>query len=103
MSLYAMGDLHLPLGAPDKTMEVFSGRWMGYVEKIRKGFSLLTDEDVCVICGDFCWAMDLESALPDFQFLHSLPGKKILLKGNWLTIIFTFNQPFATRNALNVI
>ena len=105
MALYAIGDLHLPLGAPDKTMEVFSGRWTGYVEKIRKGFSLLTDDDICVICGDFCWAMDLEAALPDFQFLHELPGKKIILKGNhdyWWNTASKMNA-FLQRHDLNSI
>lgn len=82
MSLYAIGDLHLALGAPEKNMEVFGGRWQDYVSKIEKGFSLLTEEDTCVICGDFCWSMDLESAREDFAFLHALPGKKLMVKGN---------------------
>ena len=97
MSLYAIGDLHLAFGAPDKTMEVFGGRWQDYAEKLRRGFSLLNEEDTCVICGDFCWAMDLSSALPDFQFLHSLPGKKLLLKGNhdyWWTTANKMNTFF---------
>lgn len=105
MALYAIGDLHLPLGAPDKSMEVFSGRWTGYVEKIKKGFSHLTEEDTCVICGDFCWAMDLQTALPDFQFLHTLPGKKILLKGNhdyWWTTANKMNT-FLQQNGLESI
>ena len=79
MSLFAIGDLHLALGAPEKNMEVFGGRWVGYTDKIRRGFDLVREEDLCVICGDTSWAMDLESALPDFQFLQSLPGKKILI------------------------
>ncbi len=98
MSLFAIGDLHLAFGAPEKNMEVFSGRWLDYTEKIRRGFSLLRREDVCVICGDLCWAMDLESALPDFQFLHSLPGKKVILKGNhdyWWTTAAKMNAFFA--------
>ena len=82
MSLYAIGDLHLSFGAPEKTMEVFGGRWTDYHEKIRRGMSFLTEDDICVICGDFCWAMDMQAALPDFQFLHSFPCKKLLLKGN---------------------
>ena len=97
MSLYAIGDLHLALGAPEKNMEAFGGRWQGYVDKLRRGFSLLTEEDVCVICGDFCWAMDLNAALPDFQFLHSLPGKKLLIKGNhdyWWTTANKMNSFF---------
>jgi len=82
MSIFAIGDLHLAFGAPEKNMEVFGGRWQGYADKIRRGFDLVREEDTVVICGDFCWAMDLESALPDFQFLHSLPGKKWMVKGN---------------------
>lgn len=105
MSLFAIGDLHLALGDPEKNMEVFGGRWQGYEEKIRRGFSLLSEEDTCVICGDFCWAMDLESALPDFQFLQSLPGKKILLKGNhdyWWNTAAKMNT-FLKENSLDSI
>lgn len=35
-----------------------------------------------VIPGDVSWAMSLEGAQKDFAFLDSLPGKKILMKGN---------------------
>lgn len=81
MALYAIGDLHLSLGA-DKPMDVFGGPWENYVEKIKLGFSSLHDDDVCVLCGDLAWGMTMEQALPDFQFIEALPGKKILLKGN---------------------
>ena len=103
MSLFAIGDLHLALGAPEKNMEVFGGRWLGYEDKLRRGFELVRDGDVCVICGDLCWAMDLESALPDFAFLDSLPGKKLLVKGNhdyWWTTAAKMNAFFA-RNGLD--
>ena len=78
MALYAIGDLHLSLGA-DKPMDVFGGPWENYVEKIKLGFSSLHADDVCVLCA---WGMTMEQALPDFQFIEALPGKKILLKGN---------------------
>ena len=81
MSLYAIGDLHLSFGA-EKPMDVFGGGWENYIEKIRSGFMQLRQEDVCVICGDISWAMDLNAAAPDFAFIDSLPGKKIILKGN---------------------
>lgn len=81
MALYAIGDLHLSLGA-DKPMDVFGGPWENYVEKIKLGFSSLHADDVCVLCGDLAWGMTMEQALPDFQFIEALPGKKILLKGN---------------------
>lgn len=81
MSLYAIGDLHLSLST-NKSMTVFGGAWENYVEKIKEGFSGITPEDTCVICGDITWSMDLEGAREDFSFIHSLPGHKIILKGN---------------------
>jgi len=89
MSLYAIGDLHLSLSA-DKPMDVFGGRWEQYMEKIKIGFSHLTEDDVTVLCGDITWGMQLEDCLADFQYIEQLPGKKIILKGNhdywWTTI-----------------
>lgn len=81
MALFAIGDLHLSLSG-EKSMEVFGGRWTDYQNKIVRGFSLLNDDDVCVLCGDIAWGMSLEAAREDFLFLSRLPGKKIILKGN---------------------
>lgn len=80
--LFAIGDLHLSLGAPDKAMDVFRG-WENHQVQIEKNWrELVSDEDTVVLAGDLSWAMKLEDALPDFQFVDALPGKKILLKGN---------------------
>ena len=81
MSLYAIGDLHLSLSA-DKPMDVFGSVWHNHTQKLKEGFSALTPEDTCVLCGDLSWGMGLEACREDFAFIHSLPGKKILLKGN---------------------
>lgn len=81
MSLYAIGDLHLSLGS-NKSMEVFGGRWTDYTEKLKSGFSELTDDDLTVICGDISWGMSMKESLSDFRFIDALPGKKIILKGN---------------------
>lgn len=81
MAIFAIGDLHLSLGV-DKPMDIFGGSWDNYVAKIKEGFSVLKQEDTCVICGDVTWGMSLESSLEDFKFIDSLPGKKIILKGN---------------------
>ena len=35
-----------------------------------------------VLCGDLSWGMSLEESLQDLTFIHELPGKKILMKGN---------------------
>ena len=79
--LYTIGDLHLSLET-DKPMDVFGGGWKDYVNKIKYGFSALQPDDLCVICGDISWSMSLEKSLLDFKFIDSLPGQKIILKGN---------------------
>ena len=81
MALYAIGDLHLSL-ANDKPMDVFGEKWHDHAEKLKNGFAGLGEEDVTVLCGDLSWAMSLEEAREDFRFIHALPGKKIILKGN---------------------
>ncbi len=82
MALYAIGDLHLCLGAP-KPMDVFGGAWVGYMDKLERGLSCITQEDTTVLLGDLSWALDLENARADFAWIHRhIPGKKIILKGN---------------------
>ena len=81
MSLYVIGDLHLSLGE-DKPMDVFAG-WNDYVQRLEENWKrLVTDEDTVVLAGDISWGMKLEETLTDFRFIDSLPGKKLLLKGN---------------------
>ena len=81
MALYAIGDLHLCLGAP-KPMDIFGGAWVGYMEKLREGLSIIGPEDTTVLLGDLSWALDLEGAKEDFSWINQIPGKKIILKGN---------------------
>ena len=63
-------------------MDIFGPEWEDHAEKLRKNFSKLNYDDVCVICGDLTWGMDMNSCLEDFRFIDRLPGKKIILKGN---------------------
>ena len=81
MALYAIGDLHLCLGA-SKPMDVFGGNWVGYMDKLAEGLSVITPEDTTVLLGDLSWALDLEGARPDFAWIDRIPGRKIILKGN---------------------
>ena len=81
MALYTIGDLHLSLNS-DKSMDVFGPGWADYVARIREGFSALTEDDTTVLCGDLSWGMSLGESLEDLKFINSLPGRKILLKGN---------------------
>ena len=81
MALYAIGDLHLCLGAP-KPMDVFGGAWVGYMDKLKEGLSVIGPEDTTVLLGDLSWALDLQSAQADFAWINEIPGRKIILKGN---------------------
>ncbi len=81
MAVYTIADLHLSFGT-DKPMDVFPG-WANYTEKIENNWKrLVTENDTVVIAGDISWAMELNETYNDFSFIHKLPGKKILLKGN---------------------
>lgn len=82
MALYAIADLHLPLGV-DKPMDVFGKRWENYVSRLFENWqSTVKEEDTVVLAGDFSWATYLSESEKDFEFLNSLNGKKIMLKGN---------------------
>lgn len=90
MSLFVLADLHLCKGDPTKTMSVFSG-WSDYQERIEKNWlESIKKDDTVVLPGDISWGMSLEEAAPDFRFIESLPGEKIIIKGNhdywWTTM-----------------
>ena len=94
MALYAIGDLHLCLGAP-KPMDVFGGAWEGYMAKLEEGLSAIKHEDTTVLLGDLSWALSLQEAREDFAFINKIPGKKIILKGNhdyWWSTASKFYQ-----------
>ncbi|MDR1240456.1 MAG: metallophosphoesterase [Oscillospiraceae bacterium] len=81
MSLFAISDLHLSLGA-SKPMDIFE-EWHNYVEIIEKNWkNSVAENDCVVIAGDISWAMNLNEAEKDFKFIDSLPGEKIIIKGN---------------------
>ncbi len=81
MALYAIADLHLSFGC-NKPMDVFPG-WKRYTARLEENWrGLVGEEDTVVVAGDISWAMSLQEARADFAFLHSLPGRKLILKGN---------------------
>ena len=90
MAIYVIADLHLSF-SQDKPMSIFVEIWEGHSEKIKNNWiSKVKPEDTVVLPGDFSWAMYLQDTYKDFEYLNSLPGKKLLLKGNhdywWTTV-----------------
>ena len=73
MALYAIGDLHLCLGAP-KPMDIFGGAWIGYMDKLKTGVSMIGPEDTTVLLGDLSWALDLREASADFAWINEIPN-----------------------------
>ena len=55
--IYAIADLHLSFQKP-------------------KPMDKVTAQDTVLIPGDFSWAMSLNEAQKDFEYLNSLPRKK---------------------------
>ena len=81
MSIYAISDLHLSFGT-NKPMNIFKG-WDNHIERLTANWKrLVKPTDTVILPGDFSWALKMEESLEDFKFLESLPGKKLLLKGN---------------------
>lgn len=102
MALYAIGDLHLSLGA-EKPMDVFGGNWVGYMDKLKDGMSVIQPEDTTVLLGDLSWALDLSTAKEDFAWIDQIPGRKIILKGNhdyWWSTASKFYK-FCGENGLS--
>lgn len=104
MNLFAISDLHLSFSS-EKPMDVFRG-WDNYTERISANWKrLITDDDVVIIPGDISWATDLKEAKSDFEYINSLPGKKIILKGNhdfWWSTVKKINE-FLSENKFNSI
>jgi Predicted phosphohydrolase len=102
MSIFSMADLHLSLST-NKPMDVFGSRWRGYTEKIEKNWrAVVSDDDTVIVPGDISWALSLEETRADMLFIESLPGKKLLGKGNhdyWWT---TMNKMKTTLSSWNI-
>ncbi len=95
MSLFVIADLHLSSDG-SKSMEVFGARWIDYMQKLERNWrAVVTENDTVVIPGDISWGLKPEDAVKDLQFLDSLPGKKLIGKGNhdfWWTTAAKWNN-----------
>ena len=105
MAIYTIGDLHLSFNDP-KPMDIFGKNWENHEEKIKRDWiSKVGKEDTVIHPGDFSWAMYLKDTVKDFDYLNSLPGKKIMLKGNheyWWTTITNMKKFLNEHNFNNI-
>ena len=82
MRVFALSDPHLSSVHP-KPMDIFGDNWRQHDKQIADNWrQVVSDDDVVLVPGDISWAMRMQDALPDLELLGSLPGRKILLRGN---------------------
>lgn len=101
MALYAISDLHLDLNG-EKPMDIFGEKWYQHHLKIKDNWiKKIKDEDTVLIGGDISWSMNIERGMMDLEWIHSLPGKKIIIKGNhdyWWGSINKLNSLYEDMN-----
>ncbi len=83
MRIWAIGDLHLSFGVENKSMDIFGPKWEDHAKKIASNWkSIIHQEDLVLVPGDLSWALKLSEAIPDLEWVHELPGTKVMIKGN---------------------
>lgn len=82
MALFAISDLHLDMTG-NKPMDIFGDNWIGHDEKIKSNWiDKVKDEDTVLIAGDMSWSMNMGNGFLDLEWIHDLPGRKVMVKGN---------------------
>ncbi len=82
MRVFALGDPHLSFAKP-KPMHIFGEHWRDHATKIERAWTRIgTPEDLLILAGDLSWAMRLEDAQPDLDWIARLPGRKLIIRGN---------------------
>lgn len=94
MAVYGISDLHfsfmeqvditnLETVRVAKPMDIFHSRWQQHYRQIWENWQrLVKPDDTVLLAGDTSWGMRLEDTQWDFDFLHRLPGQKVLIRGN---------------------
>lgn len=104
MAIYAISDLHLSFGV-NKPMNIFGTVWDNYEETIKNNWlETVKEDDTVIIPGDISWAMTLDESKKDFEYIHNMPGKKILLRGNhdyYFSTITKMQKFFESQNFLD--
>ena len=81
-TIYAISDLHLSFGV-HKPMNIFGKKWDNYEQRIKENWERrVKSDDYVLLPGDLSWGLTLKESRKDFEFINSLPGRKIISKGN---------------------
>lgn len=82
MRIWGISDLHLSFST-NKPMDIFGDNWQNHSTQMATNWDAMVSEDDIVLCpGDLSWAMRLEEARLDLEWIGARPGTKILGRGN---------------------
>lgn len=82
MRVFAISDLHLSTNC-NKPMDIFGPVWKDHLVSIEKSWKKnVHKKDIVLLAGDHSWAMKLDEAQPDLDYISSFKGTKVLIKGN---------------------
>lgn len=77
-------------------MDIFGPSWVNHHEKVRKNWEeKVGEEDLVIIPGDVSWGLRADEAMADLRWIHRLPGRKVITKGNhdlWWTSVTRLNR-----------
>ncbi|MCP4678554.1 MAG: hypothetical protein GY854_24195, partial [Deltaproteobacteria bacterium] len=85
MKIFAIADLHLSLrdGVLTKPMDRFGEHWKDHHGRIADDWTArVGSDDIVLLPGDISWALKPHEAAEDLAWIHALPGRKVILKGN---------------------
>lgn len=83
MAIWAIADLHLSFGIAGKEMHVFGPEWVEHDKKIKAHWDAnVKPDDLVLIPGDISWAMRLDEAKADLDWIAERPGTKLIIRGN---------------------
>lgn len=84
MKIFAIGDPHLSFDERiEKPMDVFGAGWKDHSGRLKEKWeAVVSPDDIVLILGDISWGLRLDEAMADLTWIHELPGKKVITKGN---------------------
>ncbi len=83
MRVFAIGDVHLPGGPQNKPMDRFGEIWTDHSTVIARNWQeVARADDVLLLVGDLSWAMRIEDARADIEWMKSLRGRVLAIRGN---------------------
>jgi len=82
MNVWAISDLHLSFGRPERR-DQYAARWRDHADKIARGWrEVVRPSDIVLLPGDLSMARNHREVQPDLAWLARLPGTKVLSAGN---------------------